>query len=57
MTSPHRKSVAVAIGKIAAIPASARRYLHRLQLDDPRDTKEMLMQRAVVCALTSVGAI
>lgn len=45
------------IRKTAVVPESARPYLKRMQLDDPQNAKETLMQRAVVYALASVDAI
>jgi acyl-CoA hydrolase len=43
--------------KVAAIPRSARPYLHRMGLDAPRTTKERALQRIVVYALASGDAI
>jgi acyl-CoA hydrolase len=45
------------IRKTITVPESARPYLERMVLEDPQDAKEMLMQRALVYALASVGAI
>jgi acyl-CoA hydrolase len=45
------------IRKTIAVPESAHPYLERMGLEDPQDPKEMLMQRAIVYALASVGAI
>jgi hypothetical protein len=45
------------IWKTVTVPESARPYLERMGLADPQDPKEMLMQRAVVYALASMGAI
>jgi acyl-CoA hydrolase len=43
--------------KVATVPESARAYLERMGLDAPRTLKETLLQRVVVYALASVGAI
>jgi acyl-CoA hydrolase len=45
------------IWKTIAVPASARPYLERMSLAAPQDAKELLMQRALVYGLASVGAI
>jgi len=46
-----------AIRKTIAVPENARPYLERMGLDDPKDAKEVLLQRAVVYALASVDAV
>lgn len=38
-------------------PESSEQYLHRLQLDQPSSFKEKLMQKVVICALDSTGAL
>lgn len=38
-------------------PASAKPYLERMQLDNPKDFKEKLLQKIVLCALKDSGAI
>ena len=45
------------IRKTIAIPSSARPYLERMKLDQPRNFKERVFQRALVYALASVNAI
>jgi acyl-CoA hydrolase len=45
------------IWKTIAVPESAQPYLARMKLDAPQDAKELLMQRALVYGLASVGAI
>ena len=45
------------IRKTIAIPSSARPYLERMKLDQPRTFKERLSQKALVYALASVNAI
>ena len=42
---------------VATVPETARPYLERMELAEPRTLKERLLQRAVVYALASVGAI
>jgi hypothetical protein len=43
--------------KMAIVPESARPYLERMGLEDPRTLKQRLLQRALVYALASVDAI
>jgi hypothetical protein len=43
--------------KTIVVPDSAQSYLKRMQLDAPQNPKELLMQRALVYGLASVGAI
>jgi acyl-CoA hydrolase len=45
------------IWKTIAIPANAQPYLERMGLEAPQNPKELLMQRALVYGLASVGAI
>ena len=45
------------IRKTITIPSSARPYLERMKLDQPRTFKERLSQKALVYALASVDAI
>jgi acyl-CoA hydrolase len=45
------------IHQILAVPASARPYLERMGLADPEGLQETLLQRAVVFALISDGAL
>jgi acyl-CoA hydrolase len=45
------------IRKVAIIPQEARKYLERMQLDQPRSVKERLLRRTLVYALASVNAI
>jgi hypothetical protein len=42
---------------VTTIPKRARPYLQRMDLDSPRTLKEHLLQRALVYALTSIGAL
>jgi len=46
-----------ALRAMAGPPESARRYLQRMALDEPRTIKERLLQRALVYALGAVDAI
>jgi acyl-CoA hydrolase len=43
--------------KVIDVPGHARPYLERMRLDAPGTLKERLLQRAVVYALASIGAI
>jgi acyl-CoA hydrolase len=45
------------LAKVSAMPISARPYLERMGLDAPRTLKERVLQRALVYALVSVGAV
>jgi len=47
----------VHLRKAALVPDQAHSYLARMDLDRPKTIKERLMQRALVYALASVGAI
>lgn len=40
-----------------SVPESAKPYLERMQLDKPKDFKEKLLQKIVLCALKDSGAI
>jgi hypothetical protein len=43
--------------KTIAVPGSARLYLERMALDRPQSLKEKVLQRTLVYALASVGAV
>ena len=42
---------------IRSVPEKAKPYLQRMQLDNPTTGKEKMMQKLVIYALTSSGAI
>ena len=45
------------IWKTITVPESAHPYLKRMGLEAPKNPRELLMQRALVYGLASVGAI
>lgn len=42
---------------MSPIPTAAKPYLERMQLENPKDFKEKLLQKVVLCALKDTGAI
>jgi hypothetical protein len=47
----------IRIRKTMVVPESARPFVERMRLDHPQDANELLLQRTIVYALTSVDAI